>query len=81
MPPLCRALGILRSGRGAEAPSSRYRWGDEEVDFHYCPICACVTHYLTTEKCGVSRVALNARMLSEEMLAGIPRREVDGASF
>lgn len=60
-----------------------YLWGDKEVEFHSCPRCACLTHYLTTEKCDDDDtvIALNMRMAKPEDVVGIPRREINGADY
>jgi hypothetical protein len=66
---------IIQSGT-----SQRYRWGDEEIDFHHCNLCGCVTHYTGTEKNGPSkRVAINTRMSPISETANIPIRHFDGA--
>ena len=58
-----------------------YSWGDQDIEYHRCHICGCVTHYVTTEHCPIQRIALNARMTEPAALEGIATREVDGASF
>lgn len=57
-----------------------YIWGDKEVEFHRCPLCGCITHYVTTDKCDERIFAMNARMLTPELMRAIPVKEVDGAS-
>ncbi len=64
-------------------PSVTYRWSDEVVDFHHCPICGCLTHYTSTEKdlpVEGRKVAINARMCSREQTESIRIRHFDGAN-
>ena len=58
-----------------------YFWGDKEVEFHRCSICGCLTHYVTTEKCDSNILAVNMKMADNEVLAAIPVRKIDGASY
>ncbi|MBY5947657.1 GFA family protein [Photobacterium rosenbergii] len=58
-----------------------YCWGDKEVEFHRCSICGCLTHYVTTEKCDSNILAVNMKMAENEVLAAIPVRKIDGASY
>lgn len=58
-----------------------YLWGDKEVAFHRCNLCGCLTHYKTTEKCDVNKMAVNMRLAASEVLADLPMRRVDGATF
>ncbi|MFV8783645.1 GFA family protein [Microbulbifer sp. SA54] len=64
-----------------DTEKSVYIWGDRDIEHHRCHHCGCVTHYITTEKCPVKRVAVNARMADPELLATLKVRQVDGASF
>ncbi|PSW16117.1 aldehyde-activating protein [Photobacterium rosenbergii] len=58
-----------------------YCWGDKEVEFHRCSICGCLTHYVTTEQCDSNILAVNMKMAENEVLAAIPVRKIDGASY
>lgn len=60
---------------------SVYLWGDRDIENHRCHYCGCVTHYVTTEKCPVKRIAVNVRMAEPELLERLKIRQVDGASF
>lgn len=60
---------------------SFYIWGDHDIEHHRCHNCGCLTHYITTEKCPVKRVAVNARMADPKLLESLNIRHVDGASF
>ncbi len=68
-----------------EAPTAFYIWGDKYLEFHHCTICGCSTHYTVTKKYRhefkEGRIAINFRMFASEIVASIPVREVDGASF
>lgn len=58
-----------------------YCWGDKEVEFYRCSLCGCVTHYITTPKCDDEILAVNMRMAESDVLAGIPVRKINGASY
>lgn len=64
----------------ADPPAiSAYVWGDRTIEFFHCNRCGCVTHYESVEKDIDSRIAINARMLPAEDIAGIRVRTFDGA--
>jgi hypothetical protein len=81
---LCRRYGVLwayypvgdvRVGPGA---TRTYAWGGENVDFHHCAICGCVTHWVARDpKRG--RMGINARLLEESVLETAEIRRKDGA--
>ena len=60
-----------------------YKWGDEYIIFHHCPICGCATHYTTTEKLknehNEERVGINFRIFSLEEIKEIKVKRFDGA--
>jgi hypothetical protein len=56
-----------------------YVWNDKVIEFYHCTHCGCVTHYESVEKSLSSRIAVNARMLSPEDIAGARLRTFDGA--
>ena len=58
-----------------------YLWGDKEVEFHRCNLCGCVTHYKTTSKCDVNKMAVNMRLMDTQQLETIPVRKIDGAAY
>ncbi|WP_062665736.1 GFA family protein [Grimontia celer] len=64
-----------------ETPTQTYCWGDEDIEFHHCPVCGCITHYVTTPKCAAKIVAINMRMADNGILEKLPVRYVNGASF
>lgn len=57
-----------------------YGWGDRTIEFYHCTTCGCMTHYESVDKTPDSRIAVNARMMSPEDIAGIRVRTFDGAS-
>ena len=62
-----------------ETATSVYAWGDKTIDYHFCPQCACCTHYNTQLGSGKTRIAINARMAPPETIADIRMRKFDGA--
>ncbi len=62
-----------------DAATRVYAWGDKTIDFHYCPVCACCTHYRSRLDSGRERVAINARMARAEDVEALPLRLFDGA--
>ena len=58
---------------------SPYSWGDRTIEFYHCNRCGCLTHYESIDKGARSRIAVNARMLPPEDIAGIRVRTFDGA--
>jgi hypothetical protein len=57
-----------------------YRWGDEDIDFHFCPNCFSLTHYSGTGKPNErDRVAINTRMSPKSETESIRIRHFDGA--
>ena len=62
-----------------DADSGVYAWGEKTIDYHFCPICACCTHYSSKLENGRTRIAINARMAPAEDIAAIRVRRFDGA--
>jgi hypothetical protein len=54
-----------------------YMWGDKEIEFHSCKICACSTHWSPANK-SYDRMGINARMLPPEILAKANVRKIAG---
>ena len=44
-----------------------YMWGDRELEFHSCKVCACSTHWSPVDKT-YDRMGVNARMMAPEVL-------------
>ena len=55
-----------------------YIWGDKMLEFVRCANCGCVTHYRTVAGDPEPKIALNFRMVSESLIAGIPVRYFNG---
>ena len=63
-----------------QQPTSVYRWGEQDIAFHFCPNCGCLTHYLSDNAPKGPRVVINARMITDtKLLDQIPIRHFDGA--
>ena len=56
-----------------------YMWGDKEIEFHSCKICACSTHWSPADK-SFDRMGVNARMMEPEVLAAASVRKIAGPS-
>ncbi|MFQ3230707.1 GFA family protein [Reinekea sp.] len=62
------------------ARNDTYRWGDGDIDFHFCPNCHCLTHYTGTGKPNEQdRFAINTRMSPDSETTSIRIRHFDGA--
>ncbi len=53
-----------------------YVWGDQSIEFHHCPNCGCVTHYVSLT---TPRIAVNFRLAEPGLTAQLPVRHFDGA--
>lgn len=73
---ICRKKGALwayyspRQVRFVAAPGATqiYMWGDRELEFHSCKVCACSTHWSAIDK-SYDRMGVNARLMEPEVLA------------
>jgi hypothetical protein len=82
---VCRRYGVLWiydwEGHGVfvEGPTATYRRGNA-IDFHFCPTCACVTHWrgLRLDEDGRRRLAVNVRLAEPEAVAHLPIDHFDG---
>lgn len=63
----------------APGATTAYLWNDKVIEFHHCNTCGCLTHYEDVDRAPDRRVAVNARMMSPQDLAGIRIRTFDGA--
>ena len=61
------------------AKTATYIWGDRMIEFHHCRRCGCLTHSESIEKTADSRIAVNARMMAPDDVAGVRVRVFDGA--
>ena len=65
---ICRKLGQLVAyypddGRvRVEGETAKYVWGDRMIAFHFCPTCACHTHWTSTGQ-SYGYIGVNARLL------------------
>lgn len=84
---ICRRYGVLWAyGHfGHEITVSgdtkAYRRADSDViDFHFCPSCGCVTHYVGTAPLENGRFwsAVNVRLAEPERIADLPIDHFDG---
>ncbi|MDQ7048930.1 MAG: hypothetical protein Q9M92_05060 [Enterobacterales bacterium] len=60
---------------------SRYRWGDEMIDFYFCSHCGSTTHYLALKKSKIDRLAINYRLFEPDIYKDLAIKKIDGASF
>jgi hypothetical protein len=60
-------------------PTDIYMWGDQNLEFHRCRACGCVTHWSSVDPAH-QRMGVNARLMPTEVLATIPVSHFDGAS-
>ena len=65
----------------SKSQTKTYQWGDQDILFHHCPICACITHYSCTEKSGLDRIAVNLNMLEAEQIKHCKIRYFNGADM
>ncbi|EKF17256.1 GFA family protein [Nitratireductor pacificus] len=83
---LCRRRGALwlhchpaevtfTAGAGSTA---EYLQGDRTLAMHHCPTCGCTTHWSPADPAG-QRMAVNARLIDPQAIAGLRIRRFDGA--
>lgn len=58
----------------------KYQWRNGTLEFYHCKTCGCVTHHERRAKRPDSTVAVNARLLEPQVIAGLRVRMLDGAS-
>lgn len=84
---ICRRYGVLWAYgyldrdihvSGRTAAYRRAEFG--AIDFHFCPTCGCVTHYLATKPGddGRYRTAVNLRMADPGPIEDLPIEHFDG---
>ena len=84
---ICRRYGVLWayytldqvSVLPPDPPTTIYLWNDREIEFHHCRTCGCVSHWAPVDR-GHNRMAVNARLMDPEALAGASVRHLDGAN-
>ena len=83
---ICRRYGVLWAYyKPAQVrlvppntPTDVYMWDDRAIGFHRCRTCGCVTHWAPVDPLR-DRMAVNARLMAPEVLAGARVRHLDGA--
>lgn len=63
----------------ASGATAIYMWGDRELEFHSCKICACSTHWSAVDK-SYDRMGVNARLMAPEVLAAAKVHKSAGPS-
>jgi hypothetical protein len=58
--------------------TSIYMWGDRDLEFHFCPVCGCVSHWAPVDR-NLDRMGVNARLMPPEILHAARVRKFDGA--
>lgn len=71
-----RKTARVVKGQDVETP---YLWNDRVIEFYHCDRCGCMTRYESVDKSESSRIAVNARMMAPEDIAGLKIRTFDGA--
>ncbi len=82
---LCRRYGVLWAydwedeGIRVSGPSRAYVHG-EDIEFHFCPECGCVSHWrgIQAGEDGRRRIAVNLRLTEPEPIAQVPIRHFEG---
>jgi len=54
------------------SPTRKYVWGDCELEFHFCSVCGCVTHWKSVEES--DKIGVNTRMMDPEDVKTVSRR-------
>ena len=62
-----------------DPPTNIYMWNDRMIEFHHCRTCGCISHWTPVDR-GHNRMAVNARLMDPEILAGASVRYIDGAN-
>jgi hypothetical protein len=84
---ICRRYGVLWAYYPldqvrvlpSDPPTNIYMWNDRVIEFHHCRTCGCVSHWSPVDR-GHNRMAVNARLMDPEILAGASVRYLDGAN-
>ena len=54
------------------SPTKAYVWGDRDIEFHFCSVCGCVTHWKSIEES--RKMGVNTRMMDPEEVKTVSRR-------
>lgn len=75
------AYGHLNDDVRVSGRTTAYRRADSgDIDFHFCPTCGCLSHYIATAAKQDGRVvtAVNVRMSEPGSVEGLPVNHFDG---
>ena len=84
---ICRRYGVLwaygymnREIRVSGKTAAYRRRDGGAIDFHFCPTCGCVTHYVATKprEDGRHKTAVNLRMADPGPIESLPIDHFDG---
>ena len=83
---VCRRYGVIWAydwdGEGirVSGPTSSYRRGEREIEFHFCATCGCVAFWRAAQAndAGRKRIAVNLRLAEPDDVAAIPIDRFDG---
>jgi hypothetical protein len=84
---ICRRYGVLWAYGSighdihTDGETQTYRRADGgAIDFHFCPACGCVTHYVATRagEDGLHWSAVNLRLTDPDPIAHLPIDHFDG---
>lgn len=53
-------------------PTRKYVWGDRELEFHFCSVCGCVSHWVAIAES--EEMGVNTRMMDPEAIRTVDRR-------
>jgi hypothetical protein len=54
------------------SPTKKYVWGDRDLEFHFCSVCGCVTHWTSIQES--SQMGVNTRMMDPDDVKTVNRR-------
>jgi hypothetical protein len=78
---LCRRYGAawgyynpkdIRVSLKDDLPTRKYIWGDRTIEFHFCSICGCITHWKSIEES--DEMGINTRLMNPEDIKYVNRK-------
>ncbi|KXL51202.1 hypothetical protein M433DRAFT_73388 [Acidomyces richmondensis BFW] len=78
---ICRRYGAawayydpneIRISVASGSPTKKYVWGDREIEFHFCSVCGCVTHWKSVQES--REMGVNTRMMDPDEVRTVSRR-------
>ena len=54
------------------SPTRTYCWGDRDLEFHFCSVCGCVTHWKSIRES--SEMGVNTRLMNPEDVRAVTRK-------